>query len=186
MERSARMRACGKPYASEESARNSKRGRTNPALTPEKCKVPGCGSWHLKAVKTSRTPAKSPARDTGPSQAVRTAVLERDGFACVCCGTPILGQRYSLAHRVRASQGGKATPENLVVLLGWGGEQCHGRVDLYKDPADGIGAKGYRLPSTADPAMEPVLIMSCTGDSILVWLTPHGAYSAEPPAEVAA
>lgn len=134
----------------------------------------------------ARAPLRAKRRDTGPTPEVRRLVLERDGYRCVCCGKPIIGQRYSLAHRVRASQGGKAVPENLIVLLGWGGESCHGRVDLYEDPADGIGAKGYRLPSGTDPAMEPVMLFSAGGSGATVWLTGDGHYSTEPPEGVAA
>lgn len=142
-----------------------------------------CGLVHVrKPEEPGRTPLAQPPkgqRDSIPPK-VRKLVLDRDGYACVCCGKSIFGQRYSLGHRVREGQGGPSTPENLVTLLGWGGELCHGRIDLYRDPDDGIGVKGYRLPSNADPAAEPVLVVSEDGAEYR-WLTPQGRYSATPP-----
>lgn len=174
------MLRCGKPYASVDEAERSKDVLVNGHEIVKGCP---CGAVHTKppAVpgRTSLTQRPESRTDTIP-QKVRTLVLERDGYACVCCGKSIFGQRYSLGHRVRASQGGKAVPENLVTLIGWGGEQCHGRVDLYKDPLDGIGGRGYRLPSGADPAAEPVLVVSAEGAEFK-WLTPQGQYAATPP-----
>jgi hypothetical protein len=142
-----------------------------------------CGEVHVrKPLEPGRKPfAQSPAGQAdGISPKVRKLVLERDGYSCVCCGRSIFGQRYSLGHRVRAAQGGPATPVNLITLLGWGGESHHGRIDLFKDPDDGIGVKGYRLPSNADPAMEPVLIVSAEGADYR-WLTADGKYAFKAP-----
>jgi hypothetical protein len=128
-------------------------------------------------------PVKVTRRSPIPAS-VRKLVLERDGYACVCCGRSIIGQRYSLGHRLRASQGGLATPSNLLTFLGWGGELCHGRIDSRRDPAD--EAKGYTVRSFEDPAMVPVLIMSPYGSGAMVWLTADGRYSTESPDEVTA
>lgn len=119
-----------------------------------------------------------------PTAAVRRLVLERDGYACVCCGLSILGRRYSLGHRLRASQGGKAVPSNLITLLGWGGEEHHGRIDLYLDPAD--EAKGYRVRSGQDPAAIPVMLFSEHGSGITAWLWDDGQYHFDGPQERAA
>jgi hypothetical protein len=129
-----------------------------------------------------RAPLRTVQRDLVPVK-VRRSVLERDGYCCVCCGKSIIGQRYSLAHRVRASQGGKRVPSNLITLLGWGGELCHGRVDLYKDQAD--EAKGYRLRSGTDPLLVPVMLFSEHGSGVTVWLSDDGRYLTEPPAVAA-
>jgi hypothetical protein len=118
-------------------------------------------------------------RNSGPTPDVRKRVLERDGYSCVCCGKSIIGQRYSLGHRLRASQGGKAVAENLLVFLGWGGEACHGRIDLYRDPADEI--KGYRIPSGNGPEHDPLHVPVTLFTGATVWLTPDGRYSHQPP-----
>jgi hypothetical protein len=104
---------------------------------------------------------------------VRALVLARDRFCCVCCGTPIKGQHYSLGHRVRASQGGRPVPSNLVVLLGLGGEKCHGRVDGRTDPHD--EGKGYALFSWQDPAEVGVMYFERPdGPGVTFWLTDDG------------
>ena len=108
---------------------------------------------------------------------VRLLVLERDRYRCTCCGRSIIGQRYSLGHRLRASQGGKAVPSNLLVFLGWGGEACHGRIDSRRDPSD--EENGLTVRSWKDPALVPVKLHS----GIRVWLTDDGRYSYEPPEE---
>jgi hypothetical protein len=141
-----------------------------------------CGEVHTsKPATPGRTPlAQAPrGQKDGIPQRVRKLVLDRDGYCCVCCGRSIFGQRYSLGHRVRAGQGGKASPENLITVLGWGGEGHHGRIDLFKDPED--GRKGYRLPSTADPAQVPVLIVSGEGDAFWARLTRSGKYDTDQP-----
>lgn len=142
---------------------------------PYECRSGGLAHWHL------RPPAPAPYIPP----AVRRLVLARDGWRCVCCGHPVERGDYSLGHRVRASQGGEAVPQNLVTLQGLGAAGHHGRIDLYKDPAG--GAKGYRLPSMTDgkptdPALFPVMIMSAGGSGATVWLTPDGKYDTRPPA----
>jgi hypothetical protein len=117
--------------------------------------------------------------NSGPSPKVRALVLERDGHACVCCGLPILGQRYSLGHRLRASQGGKAVPSNLLTFLGWGGELCHGRIDNRTDPAD--EAKGYTVRSWQDPAQIPVMVFSEGGSGVMAWVWDDGRYHFDGP-----
>jgi hypothetical protein len=114
-------------------------------------------------------------RNTGPNLAVRKLVLERDGFSCVCCGTSIIGRRYSLLRR--ASQR-PDTPENLITVLGWGTEDCCGRICLFRTRAD--KAKGYQLAAGEDPASEPIVVFIDDGGA-LMWLTASGTYSTEPP-----
>lgn len=114
-------------------------------------------------------------RNAGPSLAVRELVLARDGFSCVCCGTSVIGRQYSLLRRV--SQG-PDRPENLITVLGWGTEDCCGRICLFRVRAD--KAKGYRLAAGTDPANEPMVIFTEDGGA-LVWLTPSGTYCTEPP-----
>jgi hypothetical protein len=129
---------------------------------------------------TARTrPRQKPARDTGPDAKTRKLVLERDGYACVCCGWSILGQPYSLQHRKRRSQGGGNSPPNLITVLGTGTTGCHLRIDSRIDPED--EEKGYTVRSWQDPADVPVMVFSEHGSGATVWLTADGRYSDEPP-----
>lgn len=172
-------------YRSREEAEHSKRYLSDPehATLDEKC---FCGLIHVDTPKPAparrKTASRStdPDRNSHPTPAVRRLVLERDGYACVCHGYSVIGQRYSLAHRLRASQGGKPVPSNLITVLGWGGEACHGRIDLYRDPED--EAKGYRLRSGQNPLLVPVMVFSEHGSGITVWLNDAGEYLTEDPA----
>ena len=165
-----------------EDAERSKVYLANPgAVIVTGCRF--CDKVHVDvpAVPPARL-AASP-RNSRPTALVRRTVLERDGWACVCCGTSIIGRRYSLGHRLRASQGGKAVPSNLLTFLGWGGEECHGRIDLYKDPVDAVN--GYRVESWQDPALLPVKVFNPNG-LLTVWLAADGTYSLVQPDGVAA
>lgn len=122
-----------------------------------------------------RIPMRKVRRNRGPNLAVRKLVLARDGFSCVCCGTSVIGRRYSLLRR--ASQG-PDTPENLITVLGWGTEDCCGRIYLFRVRAD--KEKGYRLAAGEDPANKPMVIVTEDGGA-LVWLTASGSYSTGPP-----
>ena len=138
------------------------------------------GTSPARGTGLARAPRKpAAARDTGPSPKVRALVLERDGYACVCCGQSVIGQEYSLQHRQRRSQGGGNTPPNLVTVLGSGSRGHHWRIDSRRDPAD--EAKGYTVRSWDDPALVPVTVMSADMTGAVVWLTDDGRYSAVPP-----
>ena len=136
--------------------------------------VPGVTGAEVKSAATRRSGGNS-----GPTPKVRALVLERDGHACVCCGMSILGQHYSLGHRLRASQGGKPVPSNLLTFLGLGGEMCHGRIDNRTDPAD--EAKGYTCRSWQDPAQIPVMVFSEGGSGVLAWVWDDGRYHFDGP-----
>ena len=122
--------------------------------------------------------------ETGPDRKTRNLVLERDGYACVCCGHSIIGQRYSLQHRKRRSQGGGNSPSNLITVLGTGTTGCHERIDSRRDPAD--EAQGYTVRSWQDPAQIPVMIHSEHGSGVTAWLTEAGTYAFEAPEGAAA
>jgi hypothetical protein len=117
--------------------------------------------------------------DTGPSRLVRSVVLERDGYACVCCGRSVIGQVYSLQHRQRRSQGGTNALSNLLTVLGDGTRGCHARIDSRIDPHD--EAKGYTVRSHQDPALVPVMVFSEDGSVVTVWPTADGRWVTEPP-----
>ena len=133
----------------------------------------------LKRGTTRMRTTPKPGGNSDITPGVRALTLARDGYACVCCGVSVIGRRYSLGHRRRASQGGKPVPANLITLLGWGGEECHGRIDLYRDPDD--AAKGYRVESWQDPALIPVMVFSPGGSGMTLFPTADGRWSPEPP-----
>ena len=161
-----------KGYVTAAAAMRSKAAQVPGATIDENCR---CGLVH---VDPPAAPL-DPNRNSGPSAAVRALVLARDGHACVCCGVSIMGRRYSLGHRLRASQGGKPVPSNLIVLLGLGGESCHGRIDSRLDRSD--EAKGYSLRSWQDPLLVPVTVVSPDRSEMPLWLDDDGKYSAVPP-----
>ncbi len=130
-------------------------------------------------------PRRRTRRDTGPTAKVRRLVLERDGYACVCCGVSVIGQPYSLQHRKRRSQGGGNSPSNLIVVLGTGTTGCHERIDSRRDPHD--EAQGYTVRSWQDPALIPVMMFSTPGGGgVTYWLTGDGQRTTEAPEGVAA
>jgi hypothetical protein len=135
------------------------------------------GSGQGTSAATRRSVSSS--GNSGPTAAVRKLVLERDGYACFCCGKSIIGQRYSLGHRLRASQGGKPVPSNLLTFLGWGGELHHGRIDSRRDPAD--EAKGYTVRSWDNPLLIPVMVFSEGGSGFTAWLGDDGQYHFDGP-----
>jgi len=171
------IRRCGKPYASEEEARCSKRALTGAAV-PVPCPL-RCGYWHLETVRDDA--------DAGPDQATRELVYERDNWACVCCGQPVRGRPHSVGHRMRRSQGGSNLPSNLLTFLGWGNgftdEDHHARIDQRKDEHD--EARGYTVRSWHDPALVPVMVFSPGGSGVLAWPTDDGRWATEAPAREA-
>lgn len=138
--------------------------------------------WSRTVPVLSRAGGKTksaPRRETGPDRKTRALVLERDGYACVCCGRSIIGEPYSLQHRKRRSQGGGNSPSNLVTVLGTGTTGCHERIDSRRDPED--EAKGYTVRSWDDPALISVMVFSEHGSGVTVWLGADGNYLTEAP-----
>lgn len=134
----------------------------------------------VKSATTRRSGGNS-----GPTPGVRLLVLERDGYRCACgCRKSVIGQRYSLGHRLRASQGGRAVPSNLLTFLGWGGEACHGRIDSRRDARD--EANGLTVRSWQDPAQVPVLLTLPDGSRVSRYLWDDGTCRDEPQSAVAA
>jgi hypothetical protein len=160
--------------------------RSSSVLEPENGPV---RKTRLRAVSPRRaasggTVKSAATRETGPSRKVRALVLARDGYACVCCGRSLIGQRYSLQHRKRRSQGGTNSPSNLITVLGTGTTGCHERIDSRRDPED--EAKGYTVRSWQDPAQVSVMLFSEHGSGVTKYLGDDGLYYDEPPGEVAA
>jgi hypothetical protein len=97
----------------------------------------------------------------------RGFALERDGYACVCCGRSIIGKRYRLRPR-KPGKAGEAAPENLITLLAWHASHA--------DPVT-----GYRLSAQQDPLLVPVRYALPAGPTWF-WLTPDGKRTTFPPA----
>lgn len=124
--------------------------------TPLKRRTP------LRQVSLKRAatmPAKARAKGTGPDRTTRELVLERDDYSCFCCGLPLLGEPFSLQHRVARGMGGSSdplinSPANLILLWGSAVTNCHARVEN-RYAADRIA--GYWLRSDQVPAETPVL-----------------------------
>jgi len=124
--------------------------------------------------------------DTGPDPATRQAVRERDGFACVCCGTSIIGRPSSTGHRKRRSQGGTNSLSNLLTFLGYGdgrtADDHHWRIDKRIDPMDEL--HGYTVRRAGNPLLVSVMYFERDGSGLERYLHDDGSLEAWP--EVAA
>ena len=131
---------------------------------------------------------RRPARDTGPSPAVRKLIREREEMQCAACGVSVRGLPHSIQHRRARGMGGTADPavnlpSNLVLLCGSAVTGCHGLAES-RDPD--MHGRGFWLRSWQDPAVVPVMLASQYRSGVAVWLTDDGEYSFAPPREAAA
>ena len=84
----------------------------------------------LASIATNRLPvldtkAGATKRIRGDAwMATRRRILQRDGYACQCCG--IVRADNEIDHRVPLEQGGSNDDENLQTLCG-GPDGCHTR-----------------------------------------------------------
>lgn len=69
--------------------------------------------WHWARGKRLRWVGAEPTRRRKIPDAIRFSVYERDGYACLHCGTP---ERLSLDHIHPFSLGGEDTIDNLQTL----------------------------------------------------------------------
>ena len=82
----------------------------------------------LTAIATTRLPtlqtkAGSTKRIAGSTwMATRRRIMQRDGFACACCGA--IRMDHECDHVVPLEQGGSNDDENLQLLCG-GPDRCH-------------------------------------------------------------
>lgn len=104
-----------------------------------------------------------PARNTGPTPAVRRQVAERAGGCCERCGKKITAD-YSIHHRKPRGMGGtkdpKAnSPSNLVLLCGSATtpDGCHTGVERFRASAM---TTGFIVARTADPETVPIKMWS--------------------------
>jgi hypothetical protein len=107
--------------------------------------------------KAKAAPKKS-ARDTGPTKAMRDAVLRRDDFTCQMCGRDITGP-HSLQHRLPRGRGGTNTMCNLVTVCGSATtpDMCHD--DIENQARKRATREGFLVPSSPliTPENWPVL-----------------------------
>jgi 5-methylcytosine-specific restriction enzyme A len=99
-------------------------------------------------------------RQTGPSAAVRSLVIERDQRACASCGKPIGSGQWSMQHRLARGAGGSSNPlinapSNLIVLCGSANtpHSCHLAAESRGAESHG---NGFWLHHGQDPATVPV------------------------------
>ena len=84
----------------------------------------------LASITTTRLPtlqtkAGSTKRITGSTwMATRRRIMQRDGFACQCCG--VVRMDNEVDHRVPLEQGGSNDDDNLQTLCS-GPDGCHTR-----------------------------------------------------------
>lgn len=117
-------------------------------------------------------------RNTGPDFATVMAVLDRDAYRCIRCGTPIEGERgraWSLHHRRARGMGGTRrtdtnSPANLIPLCGSGTSGCHGYVEANRGEAL---TRGWLVTQLLNPAEVPVLV---DHGSRWVYLSDEGTY----------
>jgi hypothetical protein len=111
-------------------------------------------------------------------------VLERDGYTCAGCGTPIIGRAHSV--QPRAAHGmGRAPQRDAGSLAGWillcgsttRWDGCHGACEK-RDPV--MHTRGLWLWPSEDPALVPILRHGGSGPE---WLLPDGKITFEDPAE---
>lgn len=122
-------------------------------------KPPGCGkplrcsSSVLRTVATLRRsrPKHAAPRETGPDRETRLLVLERDGWACACCGRSVVGQQYALQQRWARRSRGVNSPSNLVVVCGG----CQLAAEQ-RDPL--MSAAGFWLAGVEDRREVPVML----------------------------
>lgn len=121
-------------------------------------------------------------RKTGPSSDVVTAVLERAGYSCEACSSPLGDRRgvdWSVQHRIPRGMGGTRwagvnRPSNLMILCGSATTGCHGFAESHRGPAV---AAGWLIQSRTDPRTVAILI---TRDR-WCYLGDDGEYHDNPP-----
>lgn len=102
-----------------------------------------------------RSPMKrKPSRGSGIPQAVRDAVLLRDGGRCRRCGISVLNVPASIHHRLPRGRGGDARLSGLILICGDGVRRCHGDVESQRAQAYD---DGFLCRTGEDPAAVAVL-----------------------------
>lgn len=141
-------------------------------------------------------PKHARPKDTGFSPAVKLAVRTRAGngdidFArCECCAVWLGRYGGQVQHRVARGSGGRGPKApwwinaivNAALLCGTSFTGCHGRAERREDDME---AMGFWLESTANPALESLMLHGDQG-GVTVWLAADGSYAYEAPERGAA
>lgn len=100
---------------------------------------------------------------SGPDGSTVACVLERAGYRCECCGTPLgdrRGEDFSIHHRRCRGMGGtnwfgSNLPSNLMAVCGSGTTGCHGWIESHRFEAMALG---YLVSRYQDPSAVPAQI----------------------------
>lgn len=106
-------------------------------------------------------------------KACRTIVEVRAGLNCERCNVYVHVRGLTMHHRVKLSQGGLWTPQNVVRLCGHGTTRdgCHCWVEHNPDDAE---VEGFHVRPWNDPATIPILLRG-----VSTFLTADGGYRHE-------
>ena len=84
----------------------------------------------------------------------RNAILERDGWVCVACGTLTM---LTIHHRINRGMGGSAlvdSPAHLLSIC----NPCNVAFESNADRAEQARAYGYKLAKNAKPPIDPTSV----------------------------
>lgn len=97
-----------------------------------------------------------PKRQSRQEMWCRNVVCNRASVYCERCGAHIAVRGLTMHHRVKASQGGPWTPQNIVRLCGHGTtpDGCHCWVEHNPNDAE---VEGFHVRPWVDPATVPIL-----------------------------
>jgi hypothetical protein len=199
--RTTAPRLCGKPFDSEDTAKDSVRGQAVGARV-EECPDKTCRAWHVRAgVARSAPVLQGPRRMTGFPARVKLAVRTRAGLGdpddgcCEACGKwcgrlpdgTFLGQ---IQHRHARKAGGSRDPitngiANAGLLCGTPDDPrtCHGKCEKRDEL---MKARGWWIETGNGPEHDPRYVQVVLHSSeVPLWLGVDGRYLFEAP-EVAA
>ena len=183
--RTTPMRLCGKPYDTEDAAKDSPRVAAGGRA--ERCPDRTCGKWHVRAGTAPPVlvlpPRRRPA--TGFPARVKLLVRTRAGMGdpgdAVCEADGVwLGRHGGQVHHIIDRGMGGCTlavingPANAALLCGDPYSGCHGLATAFDA---GIGDKGFWLKHSADPRLEPMILHG----GVKAWRSADGRYLYEPP-----
>jgi hypothetical protein len=183
-QRAARMRLCGKRYASVAEAKRSK-------AMPGAELVTGCpcGGVHVRAPRAVPI-LPAPRRAAGFPARVKLLVRTRAGLGdaddavCEACGLWLGRKRGQVHHLIGRGTGGCtdaviSSAANAALLCGNSVQGCHGLATAFDAE---IGARGFWLKHSADPRLAPMTLHS--GARML--RSEDGRYLDAPPGKAAA